>query len=337
MEVTKILTKFYESINKLNSEYINDIKIDENLILFQTILSQNDNFLKINNKCIFILKSLGLELEIKSGFYFIQKNKKLCFKKLCKGDMILLINDILPYDFFIKDNVNAIKILVLRISGDKNLLITDNFTNVNFKKNEICIKTKCVMVDDKKYLYIYATAFGNKLNNILEYDAHKFSNIIIDLRENFGGSFKEMVQSLNYFLRKNTTFLTLRGKNNKYFKYATQPKALREFNQILILISQQTVSSAEIFAAYLRQNTNSILIGEKSYGKNIIHKNMSLENGYNIAVPKYEVILDDNIFNYGLIPDIVLNDVDFSHCDITYILSLLEKQVHKINFLLSNN
>lgn len=94
--------------------------------------------------------------------------------------------------------------------------------------------------------------------------------LILDLRNNPGGSMAETRTILNYWIDKGNPLVILKYPKLEITNYAQNP-ALTDWNkyEIVILINADTASAAEIIAATLREYfpRNTVIIGETSYGK----------------------------------------------------------------------
>ncbi|WP_194191480.1 S41 family peptidase [Clostridium chrysemydis] len=126
---------------------------------------------------------------------------------------------------------------------------------------------------DVKYsniLYIYFTEFNNEIVNKIRQKLKetKYTKLILDLRNNCGGSVEACSNLLRFFINKNELF-KLRYKN-KYVIYNGGYEA-QVFDDIFIFIGENTISSAEIFAYSMKENLKDkvLLIGNKTAGKGI--------------------------------------------------------------------
>jgi len=96
------------------------------------------------------------------------------------------------------------------------------------------------------------------------------SKVVIDLRNNPGGSLDEVAAMLNYFVPRDQSVVHIKYKNTVSEMLSTGEN-LVNFSQkkIVILINGGSASASEIMTAtikdYLPNNTR--IVGEKSYGK----------------------------------------------------------------------
>ena len=116
--------------------------------------------------------------------------------------------------------------------------------------------------------------------------------LIFDLRSNGGGSVSEAVSIVNMFLPKDKTVLTMKGKlqraNNEY-KTTVEP--IDTLMPIVVLVSNNTASSAEILSGCLQDYDRAIILGTRTYGKGLVQATMELPyNGQmKLTTSKYYV------------------------------------------------
>lgn len=118
-------------------------------------------------------------------------------------------------------------------------------------------------------IYLYWNIFDNKYQKkILNYiKTTTCNNIIIDLRDNCGGNIMVAINLLNIFL-ENCELCTLQYRNIKTVYYSDSE--IVKFNNIIIFLNCNTMSSAELFYYALYKNNNNVwLVGNQSYGKSV--------------------------------------------------------------------
>ena len=101
--------------------------------------------------------------------------------------------------------------------------------------------------------------------------------LVFDLRNNGGGSVSEAVSIVNMFLPKDKVVLTMKGKlqraNNEY-KTTVEP--IDTLMPIVVLVSGNTASSAEILSGSLQDYDRAIILGTRTYGKGLVQATMDL-------------------------------------------------------------
>ena len=101
--------------------------------------------------------------------------------------------------------------------------------------------------------------------------------LVFDLRNNGGGSVSEAVSIVNMFLPKDKVVLTMKGKlqraNNEY-KTTVEP--IDTLMPIVVLVSGNTASAAEILSGSLQDYDRAIILGTRTYGKGLVQATMEL-------------------------------------------------------------
>ena len=101
--------------------------------------------------------------------------------------------------------------------------------------------------------------------------------LVFDLRNNGGGSVSEAVSIVNMFLPKDKVVLTMKGKlqraNNEY-KTTVEP--IDTLMPIVVLVSGNTASAAEILSGSLQDYDRVIILGTRTYGKGLVQATMDL-------------------------------------------------------------
>lgn len=101
--------------------------------------------------------------------------------------------------------------------------------------------------------------------------------LVFDLRNNGGGSVSEAVSIVNMFLPKDKVVLTMKGKlqraNNEY-KTTVEP--IDTLMPIVVLVSGNTASAAEILSGSLQDYDRAIMLGTRTYGKGLVQATMDL-------------------------------------------------------------
>ena len=105
-------------------------------------------------------------------------------------------------------------------------------------------------------------------------------NLILDLRNNGGGLMDQAVELLDMFVNSNDTLLYTKGRipqANEVF-YATQNYLDKRF-PIIILINRSSASASEIIAGGMQDLDRGIVVGETSFGKGLVQRQIPLQDG----------------------------------------------------------
>jgi carboxyl-terminal processing protease len=103
--------------------------------------------------------------------------------------------------------------------------------------------------------------------------------VIIDLRQNPGGSLVGVLQMVDEFLEKGEPILYTEGENQARKTYnASGSDTWRDF-QVYIMIDEFSASASEIFAGAMQDNDRGFIIGRRSFGKGLVQEQIPLSDG----------------------------------------------------------
>jgi carboxyl-terminal processing protease len=106
------------------------------------------------------------------------------------------------------------------------------------------------------------------------------TSLVFDLRLNHGGLVDQAWRVSNLFLYKDQKILSMRGRpaafpNRDYMATNTTP----DDYPVVVLISRETASAAEIVAGALQDHDRARLVGENSFGKGLVQNPFPLHDG----------------------------------------------------------
>lgn len=103
-------------------------------------------------------------------------------------------------------------------------------------------------------------------------------SLVLDLRNNGGGSVQEALQILNMFIPKGKHLLSMKGKvKNANSNYNTTVEPLDTVMPIVVLVNEATASASEITSGTLQDYDRAVIMGTRTYGKGLVQiPNVSL-------------------------------------------------------------
>lgn len=130
--------------------------------------------------------------------------------------------------------------------------------------------------------YIQISKFSRPLTSqmetaLRELETNGMEKLIIDLRNNTGGYLDSAETTASLFLKKGKLIYSLEDKNSKE-DYYDQTETSRDY-PIVILINNNSASSAEILTAALKDSYGAVLVGQTSYGKGKVQQTYDMEDG----------------------------------------------------------
>ncbi|TSC86611.1 MAG: hypothetical protein G01um10147_823 [Microgenomates group bacterium Gr01-1014_7] len=157
------------------------------------------------------------------------------------------------------------------------------------------------------------------------FDAHrdneKVNSLILDMRGNIGGAIDSTAYFLGLFLGKNQYGFDF-YKKGEYLPFKTttdELPSLAKYKQIVILIDNNTQSSAEMMAASMKKYHIGVAVGVPTKGWGSVERVFPLENQISSS-EKYSIFLvhsltlrDDNqpIEGRGVDPDVNIKSPDW--------------------------
>ena len=204
------------------------------------------------------------------------------------GDKIVKVND------SIIAGVNVVNNTVLNLlRGDKDTKVlvgivrngTEKGLDFEITRGDIPINSIDVSyMIDAETGFIKISRFANKtykefmegMEKIKDAGAKK---VIIDLRQNPGGSLVGVLQMVDEFLAKGEPILYTEGVNQARKTYnASGGETWKDF-QVYVMIDEFSASASEIFAGAMQDNDRAIIIGRRSFGKGLVQEQIPLSDG----------------------------------------------------------
>jgi len=103
--------------------------------------------------------------------------------------------------------------------------------------------------------------------------------VIIDLRQNPGGSLVAVLQMVDEFLAKDEPILYTEGVNQPRKTYnASGNNTWKDF-KVYVMIDEFSASASEIFAGAIQDNDRGLVIGRRSFGKGLVQEQIPLTDG----------------------------------------------------------
>ncbi len=154
------------------------------------------------------------------------------------------------------------------------------------------------------------------------------NSLIFDLRGNVGGAIDSTAYFLGYFLGKGQYAFDFYHKGEYLpFKTATDKLAsISKYKQIVILVDQNSQSSAEMMAASLKKYHVGVIVGVPTKGWGTVerifplHNQISQKEKYSIFLVHSITLRDDNlpIEGRGVDPDIKITDLNWASQLLSY-------------------
>ena len=120
----------------------------------------------------------------------------------------------------------------------------------------------------------------------------ELKGLILDYRDNGGGSLPEAVKILSMFVPKDSKVVTMKGRTERSKReYITETTPVLPDVPMVALINGNSASASEIVCGALQDMDRAVLMGQRSFGKGLVQSLMPL--GYNayakITTAKYYI------------------------------------------------
>ena len=126
--------------------------------------------------------------------------------------------------------------------------------------------------------------------------------ITLDLRANTGGDFDRMLRVAGLFCGQVENAVRLHAKDGQR-SFSIPEGAPLWTGGLRVLIGAQTASGAEVLAALLRRYSGARLLGERSFGKDVLLREIAVRHGWRLLLPAGRLEVDGVELSAGLMPD----------------------------------
>ena len=111
------------------------------------------------------------------------------------------------------------------------------------------------------------------------------TSLVLDLRNNGGGSEAEAVSLVNLFVPRGVTVVTNKGKVKEATReYKTTVEPLDTLLPLTVLVNGETASASEIVSGALQDLDRAVIIGSRTYGKGLVQVPIDLPYNANLKI-----------------------------------------------------
>lgn len=156
-----------------------------------------------------------------------------------------------------------------------------------------------------EFEFVTVEQFTDALDKL---EAQGAEGLIIDVRDNPGGSYDAVVDVLDRLIPKGKLLVYTLDKNNiREEKYSMTDECIEI--PLVVLVNERSASASEIFAGTLSDYEIATLVGTKSFGKGIVQTILPLINGNSgvkLTTSHYYLPLGTCIHGQGIEPDVTV-------------------------------
>lgn len=165
--------------------------------------------------------------------------------------------------------------------------------------------------------YLQVSQFSDNTDELVQTAAEGFkkdgiTKIILDLRDNPGGEVTTAVNLSSEWLNPGDVIVQEKhGSTVTDTQYATSQNTLKGMKTV-VLVNAGSASASEITALALRDHKAATIIGEQSYGKGVVQRLFTLNDGgsLKVTVAKWYSPNGSNIDHAGIKPDQVVTPTE---------------------------
>jgi carboxyl-terminal processing protease len=150
----------------------------------------------------------------------------------------------------------------------------------------------------------YKSTTRDVMNLIHELKQARVEGIVIDLRDNGGGSLQEANMMTGLFIDQGPV-VQIRDADNRVERlYDEDPQTYWE-GPLAVVVNRLSASASEIFAGAIQDYGRGVIIGEDTFGKGSVQKLINLDYGQlKLTSDKFYRVSGASTQNRGIIPDL---------------------------------
>jgi len=183
--------------------------------------------------------------------------------------------------------------------------------NITIKREEIRLKTVKSQVLEDQIGYIRITMFDEKTaedfkTHLKELESKGIKGLILDLRNNPGGSLQECVKIADELLGEQIIVYTMDRANNKQIERSDARKVNYPY---VLLVNEGSASASEIITGAVKDTKSGTIIGTKTFGKGLVQmvKELNDGSGFKLTISQYYTPNGNYIHGEGIEPDIYID------------------------------
>ena len=139
---------------------------------------------------------------------------------------------------------------------------------------------------------------------LTELQAEKVDGVVIDLRNNGGGSLQEATELTSLFIEKGPTVLVRNADGRVDVLEDENPGAFYK-GPMALLVNRLSASASEIFAGAMQDYHRALILGGQTFGKGTVQTIQPLNHGeLKLTLAKFYRVSGQSTQHQGVLPDI---------------------------------
>lgn len=208
-----------------------------------------------------------------------------------------------------------------KVKGDKGTSVTLTYVRSGSEKTVTAIRDEIAIATVSYSKYVYDNSIGvvrvsefngetpNQFKQAIEsLTADGAKSIVIDVRNNPGGTLDSVLQVLDYLLPEGDICHIVGSDGKLQRSYKSDASCLDPQIKLAVLINKNTASAAELLTAALRDYSRAEIVGVKSYGKGSMQTTYILPDGagLKLSTNTYNPPCNENYDGIGITPSTVV-------------------------------
>ncbi|WP_282876192.1 carboxy terminal-processing peptidase [Pseudomonas peli] len=144
---------------------------------------------------------------------------------------------------------------------------------------------------------------------LTELEKEKVDGVVIDLRNNGGGSLQEATELTGLFIDQGPTVL-VRNSDGRVDVLADENTGIYYKGPMAVLVNRLSASASEIFAGAMQDYHRALILGGQTFGKGTVQTIQPLNHGeLKLTLAKFYRVSGQSTQHQGVIPDIRYPDI----------------------------
>jgi len=150
----------------------------------------------------------------------------------------------------------------------------------------------------------YRSTTRDVLKLIEELKKENIDGLVMDLRNNGGGSLQEVNNLTGLFIKEGPT-VQIRSRNGDMSQLDDTDPDIQYQGPLVVMINRMSASASEIFAGAIKDYHRGIIVGTQTFGKGTVQAMQSLGSGQlKLTSAKFYRVSGESTQNHGVLPDI---------------------------------
>ena len=156
-------------------------------------------------------------------------------------------------------------------------------------------------------LFSFGDTTGTEFRDYLEtFKTQGVDRLILDLRNNGGGSLGALIQVASTFLPKNEIILQQKYVDGSLEVNRSTGNIILEFEKVIVLVNENSASASEVLTAALQESYGALVLGQTTFGKGLVQTMQPFSDGSALKYTEAAWLtpLGNTIHDIGVVPDV---------------------------------